>query len=318
MQIFIKEDCFYCYIKEGKMFDVITFGSAVVDVFVKTETHEKKNLICYNVGDKLLIDELKFDVGGGSTNTAVAFARLGLKTGCICKLGNDDNAEKILKLLIKERVKFLGKVDEKGMTGYSVILNSKEKSRTVLTYKGVNNELGINELKINRLKSKWIYCSSLMGKSFETQKRLVSLFKKKGVKFAFNPSSYMIKNKNIKSLLKQTDILILNKEEAEILVGKKELLIGLHNLIDKKGIVVITDKNKLTSCFDGNKKYFIKPHNVKVIERTGAGDAFASGFVAGQIRGKSIEESLRLGLEESESVIKYFGAKNNLIKRKLK
>ena len=57
---------------------------------------------------------------------------------------------------------------------------------------------------------------------------------------------------------------------------------------------------------------------MKVVERTGAGDAFASGFVAGQMFGKSIMESLKLGLEESESVIKHKGAKIGLIKRKLK
>ena len=60
------------------------------------------------------------------------------------------------------------------------------------------------------------------------------------------------------------------------------------------------------------------PHKIKVVERTGAGDAFASGFVAGQIANKTIEQSLALGLKESEAVIKYFGSKNNLLKMKLK
>jgi len=148
--------------------------------------------------------------------------------------------------------------------------------------------------------------------------------KKKGVKIAFNPSSYLIKNRDIKPLLKLTDILILNREEAEALLRKeegtikeKDLLKGLYNIT--KGIVVVTDKDKLISCYNGTKKYFLVPHkNVKVVERTGAGDAFASGFVAGQIIGKSIQESLELGLRESESVIQYFGAKNNLLKLNLK
>ena len=82
--------------------------------------------------------------------------------------------------------------------------------------------------------------------------------------------------------------------------------------------MVITDKDKLISCYGGKKKYFLKPHKIKVVERTGAGDAFASGFVAGQIAGRSIPYSMALGLRESESVIKYFGAKNKLLRMRVK
>ena len=83
-------------------------------------------------------------------------------------------------------------------------------------------------------------------------------------------------------------------------------------------IVVITDKDKPTVAYDGEKKYSIKPHNIKVVERTGAGDAFASGFVAGLVAGKNINKCLKLGLRQGESVIKYFGAKNKLLKMDLK
>jgi ribokinase len=304
-------------------FNVVSFGSAVMDVFVGTDVSEKKNFISYPVGGKILIKDLKFDVGGGGTNTGVAFSRLGLKTGCICEFGRDENGRRILELLKKEKVKFLGKVVEGELTGYSVILDSKGGDRTILTYKGANDEVSLSDIR--RFRAKWLYFSSLMGKSFETQKKLAEIMKKRGTKIAFNPSSYQIKNMNLKPLLKLTDVLVLNKEEAEMLVkseskGEKEgkdLLKELYNLTG--GIVVITDKDKLISCYDGFKKYFLVPHkNVKVVERTGAGDAFASGFVAGQIVGKSIQESLELGLKESESVIRYFGAKNNLIRMKLK
>jgi ribokinase len=302
-------------------FDVVSFGSAVMDVFVGTDVSEKKGFMNYPVGGKILIKDLKFDVGGGGTNTGVAFSRLGLKTGCICEFGEDENGRKILGLLKKEKVKFLGKSVEGELTGYSVILDSKGGDRTILTYKGANDEVSLSDIK--KFKAKWIYFSSLMGKSFETQKKLAEMMKNKnGAKIAFNPSSYQIKNMNLKPLLKITNVLILNKEEAEILLrsegkGEKDTLKGLHSLTG--GIVVITDKDKLISCYDGKEKYFLFPHkNIKVVERTGAGDAFASGFVAGRIVGKGISECLELGLRESESVIKYFGAKNNLIRMKLK
>jgi ribokinase len=301
-------------------FDVVSFGSAVVDVFIKTDISEKKGFMNYPVGEKILIRDIKFDVGGGGTNTAVAFSRFGLKTGCICEFGNDENGRKILELLEKEKVRFLGKVIEGELTGYSVILDSKGGERTILTYKGANDEVSL--LDIKRFKTKWLYFSSLLGLSFETQRKLAEAMKKKGVKIAFNPSNYLIEKINLKPLLKLIDILILNKEEAETLLKKehkyqKDLLKGLHSLT--KGIVIITDKDSLISCYDGIKKCSIVPHkNIKVVERTGAGDAFASGFVAGRIVGKSIQECLELGLRESESVIQYFGAKNNLLKINLK
>jgi len=301
-------------------FDVICFGSAVVDVFVDTDVAGKNNSISYPVGGKILIKELKFDIGGGGTNTAVAFSRLGFKTGCICKVGNDGNGEKILELLKKEKVNFLGEAEKNSKSGYSIILDSKGGDRTILTYKGANDEISQKDIK--KFKTKWLYLSSLLGQSFETQKKLANVLKKKGVRIAFNPSSYLIKNKNLDSLLKITDVLVLNKEEAEMLVAKNsdkrknDLLKSLYNLTN--GIVVITDKDKLIECYDGNKKFFLKPNKVKVVERTGAGDAFASGFVAGRMAEKGVKECLKLGLRESESVIRHFGAKNNLLKFRLK
>jgi len=298
-------------------FDVVTFGSAVVDVFVNTEVAEKHGFMHYPIGEKLLVKDLRFDIGGAGTNAAVAFARLGFKTGCISELGGDENGKKISELLKKEKINFLGKIVKKELSGYSVILDSKGGDRTILTYKGANNEISLRDIK--KFKTKWLYLSSLLGLSFETQKKLSQILKKRGTKIVFNPSSYLIKKENLSSLLKITDILILNKQEAEMLTRKKhDLLHNLHKLISKQGMVVITDKNKMITCYDGHNRHFLIPNKVKVIERTGAGDAFASGFVAGQIAKKSIKNSLRLGLAESESVIKYFGAKNRLLRMKLK
>ena len=89
-------------------FDIVTFGSAVVDAFVDTKFNKKDNRFSYPAGSKILVNDLKFDIGGGATNTAVAFSRLGLKTGCICKIGNDNNGQDVLDMLQKEKIKFLG------------------------------------------------------------------------------------------------------------------------------------------------------------------------------------------------------------------
>jgi ribokinase len=296
-------------------YDVVTFGSAVVDVFVETEAKEKGDLVCYPVGGKVLINDLIFDIGGGGTNTAVAFARFGLKTGYIGKVGDDSDGKKILDLLKKEKVAFLGKIDKKCMTGYSVILDSSHKDRTILTYKGANDDLSFDELN-KKIETKWLYFSSLLGKSFQTQKKLAEIMVNKGTKIAFNPSSYLIKNHDLSSLLKLCEVLIVNKEEAKMLTAEEDLFRGIVNLGPK--IVIITDMNNPAQCYDGQKLYSIIPHNIKVVERTGAGDAFASGFVAGLVVGKSIPACLSLALKESESVLRYFGAKNKLIRMNLK
>jgi len=302
------------------MFDVVSFGSAVVDIFVDTDLAEKKGVISYPVGAKILLKNLRVDIGGGGTNTAVAFSRLGLKTGFLGKIGDDYNGMNILNMLYKEKVRFLGKIAKGEVSGYSVILDSRGGDRTILTYKGVNNELKSEEVKLRKIKTKWLYLTSLLEESFATQKKLVAYLAARGTKIAFNPSDYLIKRPDLKPILKYCEILVLNKEEAEMLARKNnkkgDTLKALYSSGPK--IVVITDKDKKILAYDGNKKYSLMPHKVRVVERTGAGDAFASGFVAGQIAGWDIQKSLELGLKESESVLRYFGAKNKLLRMRIK
>jgi len=134
-------------------FDIVSFGSAVIDVFVDTDIDEVKGNICYRVGSKFLLKNLKFDIGGGGINSAVAFSRLGLRTGCICKIGDDSNGKIIFDLFKKERVNFLGKIEKGKISGYSIILDSKKDNRTILTYKGINNNLNFSELSLKKNKN---------------------------------------------------------------------------------------------------------------------------------------------------------------------
>jgi ribokinase len=303
------------------MFDVVSFGSAVVDVFVDTDIAEKGGFIAYPIGAKILLKNLRFDLGGGGTNTSVAFSRLGLRAGFIGKIGDDSDGQTVLAMLNHEKVKFLGEIEKGAITGYSIILDSKEKNRTILTYKGVNDTFSWKELKLGKIKTKWLFLTSLLEESFATQKKLVTYLAARGTKIAFNPSGYLIKRLDLKPILKFCDVLVFNRDEAELMrkkykVREKDLLRAIYSLGPK--IVVITNKDKRAWAFDGEKKVSILPHKVKVVERTGAGDAFASGFVAGQILGWDIKKSLGLGLKEGESVLRHFGAKNNLIRKRLR
>jgi len=308
-----------------KNYDVITVGSATIDVFAHTDKselikimdsqHHEQDLLAYPSGSKLLITELDFTSGGGGTNTAVSLARLGLKTAYLGCLGRDENGNKIVSLLKKEKVDFVG-TRNAAMTGYSIVLDSIEHDRTILTYKGANNQFHYADIKKTALNTKWFYFSAMTGDSFETLKQVAGLAKKKGIKVAFNPSSYLAEKgiDFIMPVLEATELLILNDEEAALLIGQgsvEEMLTRLHQHVP---IVVITMGKKGACVIDNKHIYYGKPHGVKPVETTGAGDAFASSFLAALIKKNDIEFAIKLGTTNAESVILHHGAKNKLLK----
>src|SRR3989338_4037493 len=135
------------------MYDVITVGSATVDVFARTEFYrmlkcgDKQTCIAYPVGSKILIEELNVTVGGGGTNAAVALKRLGHKVAFIGKIGLGQNSRRIINNLKDEKVDISLVVRLKqARAGYSIILDSKNHDRTILVFKGSNNDLRSNEI----------------------------------------------------------------------------------------------------------------------------------------------------------------------------
>ena len=302
------------------MFDVITVGSGSVDIFAKTENLrvlKRKDHITYPIGSKILVDELIISSGGGGTNTAASLATLGHKVAFLGKIGTHENARRIKLDLKKFKVDCSLLVSTKNSrTGYSIILDSIKHDRTILTFRGSNSDLGYNEINLKKLKTKWFLFTSLRNKSFKTEEKLVSYAKKHNIKSAFILGSYLTKLglKKLRKILKNIEIVVLNKEEAIMLLGKKKIKVLLKKL-HKLGpnIVAITDGNKGTHVFHENNIYYGKPNNVKVIETTGAGDAFASTFLSGIIKKNDVKFALQLGMTNAESVIQYHGAKVKLL-----
>ncbi|MEM4397013.1 MAG: carbohydrate kinase family protein [Candidatus Woesearchaeota archaeon] len=305
------------------MYDVITVGSSTIDVFAKVVSElikiksikETQELIAYPSGSKILINDLVFLSGGGGTNTAVSLSKAGLKIAYLGKIGNDANSSMILKELKKEKVSFIG-VKAKGMSGYSVILDSLEGDRTILTYKGVNDFLHFKEINLKKLKTKWFYFSSMVNESYKTLEKLADYAEKNNIKIAFNPSNYLAEKGSVflKEVLSRTFLLVLNREEAELLVGKndiKKVILDLMNFGPK--IAVVTDGKNGSYTIKDTVFYHVIPNLVKSTETTGAGDAFASTLLACLIKGKTIEEALILGTKQAESVISEKGAKKGLL-----
>lgn len=298
------------------VYDIITIGSATIDIFLKSkskeieieEIHSHKD-ICMPIGSKIIVDKLVTDTGGGGTNTAVSFARMGFKTGWIGKIGNDINSRTIQHELKREKVDILGSKG-KGASGLSVILTGYEKNRTILAYKGVNDELTYGEVK--KAKTKWYYLASMTGKSWKTANELL---KKSKTPLAFNPSIYLARKgmNALKQILDRTNILILNKEEAQALSRQRKEENYLDVLQKKIPLLVVTDGPKGAIAYNGIEKYRLRVPKQKIVETTGAGDSFASAFVGAIIKNKTIEEALLIAYKQASSVITEYGAKNNLL-----
>ncbi|GIU70387.1 MAG: hypothetical protein KatS3mg002_1623 [Candidatus Woesearchaeota archaeon] len=164
----------------------------------------------------------------------------------------------ILEELSKEGVTFLGY--EGGITGYSVILDAIESDRTIFTFKGCNDDLSYRRIK--NINTRWLYLSSMMDKSFNTAKKIVYHSNIHNIKVAFNPSLYLTEKgiKYLKPILRNTEILIFNKEEAQTLLRtKSENQFQMLNDIYKLGprIVIITDGKKGVHCLDSIEKHFL-------------------------------------------------------------
>lgn len=310
------------------MYDVITVGSNTIDVFAYTERSrsilikgigDETTYISYPAGSKLLIDELDFYIGGGGTNTAAGLKKMGLKVGYIGRTGSDDNGKKVIEYLEKEDIDFLGckssRIGEKN--GYSIVLDSIEKQRTILAFKGANNLLDIKDIDLSRLDTRWFYLCTMVGESFKVLKTLSEHAAQNNIKYLFNPSNYLAEKgaSYLSSVLENAYIIICNNEEAKLLTGEKEpskILEKMRSFGPK--IVVVTNGPKPVYCQDeGGNTYKVSPLEVRIVEVTGAGDSFASAFLASFIKEQDVITALKVAVANSSSVLQYKGAKRKLL-----
>lgn len=217
-------------------YDVITVGSATRDVFVRSDLAKIMNIkemrgetayLCLDHGGKQNVSNIFFTTGGGATNAAAAMATLGLKVAAVACLGADATAADIEKELAGHGAdaSLLARHGSE-RSGYSVIISSFDGERTVLTYRGASSLLTAEMIDWDRLAaSSWIYLCSLHGKAAELYPRIAGFAKQKGVKLAVNPGATQFRQglEGFKDVLGATDVLILNREEAEKLVGATDL-----------------------------------------------------------------------------------------------
>jgi len=323
-------------------YDIITIGGAVEDITFYTKggllIDNKKDilrqrLLAFEYGAKIKIKSAHSTFGGGAANVAVSARRLGLKSACVCAVGYDDRGKQIIKNLKSQKVdvRYAQKIRGK-MSGFSFLLVGPENEHIIFPYRAANDDLEISETFLRRLKTEWIYITSLTG---DWKQNLSNIFHHgKNFKLAWNPGFVQLSEGQdlIRKNLKNVHVFNVNKDEAIELVARDKKVMrnrressgflndvkNLLKIISGYGprIAIITSGKKGADAYDGSKFYHadIKKEQKKV-DTTGIGDAFGSSTVCGlKLYQGDIQRAIELGINNSASVIAEQGAQNGLIK----
>ncbi len=298
-------------------YDIITFGSASEDIFVFSKDFFNKKL-CFPLGEKIEMDKIMIHTGGGGTNSAATFALQGLKTAYCGSIGDDYAGHSVVLALKKFGIsaEYLDTIKGKA-TNHSVILSKKEKGRVILVYRDASN-YPPRSFDLSKMKTKWFYLAPLAQKMAKKTQTIISYAKKNKIKVACNPSKEQIEmmKVNLKKYLENIDVLLMNKKERELLFGEKPAEKIFQELKGTFSGIFATGGNKEMHFFDGKNIFKIKIKKLKEItDKTGAGDAFGSGLVAGLITKNNLQSAIELAFANTEACLRKWGAKEGLLKK---
>lgn len=307
--------------------DVISVGDIVTDAFIKlidTQAHTYANehgtWLAMQFGTKLPFDHVEvLEAVGNAANAAVSFARLGLRTSFVTNVGGDQAGRDMIMALSKNNVdhRFV-RINPDKKSNYHYVLWYKEERTILIKHEEYDYHWPhLSPAEIPR----WLYFSSISEHAIPFHDQVAEwLSKNPDVKLAFQPGTFQLEAgvERLKDIYRQTEILICNREEAVTICGGDyhnvhELLDKLHALGPK--IVVVTDGPAGAYASDGKKRYQMPlyPDPAPPKERTGAGDAFASTFVAALVKGNTIEGALQWAPINSMNVVQQVGAQNGLL-----
>ncbi len=302
---------------------ILTFGAAAQDVYLtgkalhaRRDVRSRDYVEQFPLGSKIDIEKVYFETGGGATNGAVTFARQGLKVGYVGKIGHDPAGTEVLHVLRKEGVHVDRVVtDPRLTTGYSVILLSPTGERTILSHRGASHSLKAKDIAIRTLDADWFYITSLAG-NFDLLSRLLKHANTRGIKVAIDPGAAELDQaKKLKSLLPLITVLKANAEELSRIFGGINVRETVSRAASHCEYVVGTDGAAGAYAAHEGRFYQVGQYQkVKALDRTGAGDAFGSGFIAGLAKGLVIEDALTLASANATSVVTQIGAKPGILK----
>lgn len=304
------------------MTKILSIGAAVQDVFLSHSDEFKA--VCTNphecfmqleLGAKADVNKIDFTTGGGATNAAVTFARQGLESEFMGMVGEDPAAAAVLADLDAEGVDTTHVVESKRYnTGYSVLLLAPTGERTILTYRGASTHYQPEDFAIGDSDADWLYISAMSGR-MDVLDQIFGDAKQAGMKIMFNPGKGELKQPaKLKSLLDDVDVLLVNKQEMAMIVEGEDLEELVRHGLHVVPTVIVTDGPDGVMASDG--KTIVRAgmyEDVKVVDRTGAGDAFGSGFLSQYATGKGLKESIVFASANSTSVVTKIGAKTAIL-----
>ena len=208
-------------------YQVITVGSALVDIFINTRQFElmdtpKGTLLCQLHGSKTEVDNFEVYTGGGGSNTAVGFARLGFKTGVICETGRDNFSYLVIKDLLDNNVDTSLVISEKTeKTGGSVILICENGERSILVHRGASALLDPFDVSAYWLsQAELVHLGSIGGRKKTLEKIFISIKKSESTKLSWNPGKaelLMLASRELLAREVPGEIFIVNSEEWELI-----------------------------------------------------------------------------------------------------
>ncbi|MDB5185879.1 MAG: putative Ribokinase [Candidatus Saccharibacteria bacterium] len=310
--------------------DVLSVGDIVTDAFIKliddqavSYQNEQGKWLAMPFGMKVPFDHVEIlEAVGNAANASVSFARLGLNSGLAANVGGDQHGRDMITALHKNKVdtRFIH-VNPDKVSNYHYVLWYKEE-RTILI-KHEAYEYHWPHLRPKEI-PKWIYFSSVGKDALEYHDDLAEwLEENPEVKLAFQPGTFQIDvgAERLQRLYHRTEVLVLNREEAvEVTGGNYDDIHDLFNRLHGLGarIICITDGPAGAYASDGENRFKMPPYPdpAPPFERTGAGDAFASTFVAAIMKGSNIEGALQWAPINSMNVVQHTGAQEGLLTEK--
>lgn len=299
---------------------ILCIGKATQDVFLRSDEFDpkKEGKVAYThlpLGAKLDVGELTFATGGNATNAAVTFARQGLHAQYMWALGNEPSSQAITIELDNENIDMSGVIHgDEYQASYSTILLAPTGERTILNYHGTMVHPSGYPIELERIAdADWLYLSSVG--SMELLEKIVSMAAKHKVKIAMNPAATELAEPDkLKTLLEDVTILCLNKEEMQQLVEGQSIEELARHGTNYCPVVVVSDGANGVCATDSEVVVHAGLYeDVKVVDRTGAGDAFGSGFTAWYAMGKTVEEAVIFASANSTSVVTKIGAKAGIL-----
>jgi ribokinase len=303
---------------------ILTIGKATQDVFLASDEFDPhtEGKVAYThlpLGVKMEVKNVTFATGGNASNVAVTFARQGLEAEYMWPLGHDPASETVLRDLDEEGVETARVVRKSHyQAGYSTILIATNGERTILNHRGISTDKRGTDLDFDAIaKADWVYPSSLADGGVELLRKIIDHAEAHDTKVMLNPAGpELAEPAKLKALLESVEVLCVNKEEMQQLVEGETLEELVLHALHYVPVAIVSDGPNGVVASDG--KTLVRAgmyEDVKVVDRTGAGDAFASGFLSQWAQGKTLKEAVIFASANSTSVVTKIGAKPGILSR---